>query len=139
MSNHWEKFWLIISQWRKKIYQLLTHRYRYKALQSMCINTFWMIFKIMLYCCCISYLISIPGVRFRYNYFFFAEIWSIKNFFLVVSCDIIVYSAEAQYVLRIKCSLVVPCLMLSWSLCYSCFLELHSYRLGNTICNGCHT
>ena len=55
MGNHWENFFdrSYLSEERR----FLTHR----ELQLMGINKFWMIFKVMLYCCSISYLISTPA------------------------------------------------------------------------------
>ena len=58
MGNHWDKNFDQSNLSEERRYGLLTHRYGYKELQLMRMNKFWMIFKITLYCCSISYLIS---------------------------------------------------------------------------------
>ena len=61
MGNHWDKNFDRSYLSEERRYGLLTYRYGYKALHLMRINKFWMIFKITLCCCSISYPISIPA------------------------------------------------------------------------------
>ena len=51
---------------KERRYQIITYRHRYKVLKLMNINKFWMVFKIMLYCCSIcSYLIHTHELNFN--------------------------------------------------------------------------
>ena len=69
MGNHWEKNFDQSYLSGERRCRIVTHRYGYKALQLIRTNNFWIIFEIMLYCCSISYLRSLPACELDFNIF----------------------------------------------------------------------